>query len=199
MFRIIASATKRSLAFVAILWVVFSLECILQYFGWDLTNMGLVPRETRGLIGIITMPFLHGSIWHLVANSMSLLCVLIILYLEFDDAFHMPEVIFKIIISSGILLWIFGRSGSIHIGASALGYGLIAYTVVAGFMYRRVSLIVYSIALLLFNGGGLLMGIIPLDPRISWEGHLMGAIAGVIVASAGKEPSRSDVDLQRTE
>lgn len=190
MLRTFATATERSFRFIAILWWIFFLDRLLMYgLGFELSQFGLAPRTVKGLIGIFTMPFLHGSVWHLAANSISLFCVLLILYLEFRDEFHLPEVIFKIIISSSILLWTFGRGDAIHIGASALAYGLMTYTVAAGLMYRRASLIAFSVALLFFNGGGFIMGIIPTDPRVSWEGHLMGAIAGVIVASVGKEAS----------
>jgi membrane associated rhomboid family serine protease len=190
MIRTLAVASERSLRFVAILWWIFIIDRVLLYgLGVTLADWGLAPRTAQGLIGIVTMPFLHGNAWHILANSISLLCVLLILYLEFRDEFHMPEVIFKIIISSGILLWIFGRGNAMHIGASALAYGLMTYTVTAGIMYRRASLIAFSVALLFFNGGGFIMGIIPTDPRVSWDGHLMGAIAGIIVASAGKEPT----------
>jgi len=96
----------------------------------------------------------------------------------------MSGVIFKITVVSGILLWLFGRGNSIHIGASALSYGLILYACLAGIIHRRLSLIAFGLMAVFWSGGSLIMGILPVDPKVSWEGHLMGAIAGIIIASS---------------
>lgn len=186
--KALAVAFRRSFKFVSFLFWIFLLDGVITFFfGMEssLANFGLAPRSMMGLLGIITMPFLHANIIHLLCNSISLWIMLIVLYLEFDDKFHMPEVMFKIIGTAGILIWLFARGGgAIHIGASALVYGLTTYTFLAGFYYKKPLLIVFSIAILIFNGPGLLMGVLPLDAVVSWEGHMFGAIAGLVVASS---------------
>lgn len=185
---------ERAFRLVALLWWIFLVDQMIFYItGYTITNLGLSPRTAKGLIGIFTMPFLHGGFLHLLSNSLSLLLLLFLLYLEFPVK-HVNQAIVKISISGGILLWMFGRGDAVHIGASVLVYGLMSYTVIAGFIHRRASLIGYSVALIFFNGGSFLAGVLPIDPRISWEGHLMGAIAGVIIASTERE---SDVRCQK--
>jgi len=193
--KALAVAFGRSFKFVSFLFWIFILDGIISFFfGMEssLAKFGLAPRSAMGLLGIITMPFLHANILHLLCNSISLWIMLIVLYLEFDDKFHMPDVMFKIIITSGILIWFFARGGgAIHIGASALVYGLTTYTFLAGFYHKNATLIAFSIALLFFNGPGLLLGVLPIDAVVSWEGHLFGAIAGLIVASSEQAKSRT--------
>ena len=195
--KALAVAFARSLAFVSFLFGIFVLDGVITlFFGQEnsLANFGLTPRSAMGLLGIITMPFLHANALHLVLNSISLFIMLAVLYLEFNDKFHMPEVIFKIIGTSGILIWLFARGGgAVHIGASALVYGLTTYTFLAGFYHKRALLIVFSVSILIFNGPGLLLGVLPIDAVVSWEGHLLGAIAGLIAASS--EVKSSDASL----
>jgi len=184
MIRHIFTAFERSFRFIALIWWIYIIDFLIcAVFGvqYSLNYFGLAPRTAQGLFGIVTMPFLHGNFLHIIENSMSLFVVLVPLYLELSDRFRMPEVIIKITVVSGSLLWFMGRGDSIHIGASALVYGLIVYACIAGFKYKRLSLLAFGAAAIFFSGGGLLMGIIPSDPQVSWDGHLMGAIAGAIV------------------
>jgi len=191
--KAIATAVGRSFSFVFFLFWIFVLDMTITFFIGEhqsLVNYGLAPRTTQGLLGIVTMPFLHASIGHLFCNSISLMVLLTVLYVEFSDKFHMPGLMFKLIVTSGILIWLFARGGgAIHIGASALVYGLTTYTFLAGFYHGKPSLIAFSVVLLVLNGPGLLMGVLPIDAIVSWEGHLLGAIAGLIVASSEKKES----------
>lgn len=186
MVKMILKSVERSARLVTLMWWVFFIDVILNYTSagtFSFTQFGLQPRTAYGLAGIFTMPLLHGNIYHLVANTITLMMVLPLLYLHFPPK-DVNLTVFKIVISSGILLWLFGRGEAIHIGASALGYGLMSYTAVIGFVRKQPALIAYSLTLVLFCGGSVLVGVLPLDPRISWDGHLMGAIAGIVVASS---------------
>jgi membrane associated rhomboid family serine protease len=89
----------------------------------------------------------------------------------------------------GVLLWLFGRP-STHIGASLLVYGLISYLIVSGFLERKMLLMAVSLLVLFLYGGTLLFGMIPsLRSHVSWEGHLLGAVAGVVVAYLQHRPA----------
>lgn len=176
-------APARAANFIWIIWVCFILQIILGLVGVDLAQWGVVPHTVRGLIGIVTMPFLHGNFPHIIANSIGLLMTLLPLYIAFRDQAHVPEVIMKITLISGILVWVFGRENATHIGASALVYGLTTYILAAGIVYRHPLLIICSIVNLCWMGGSFISGMIPGVAGISWEGHICGAAAGLFVGS----------------
>ncbi len=151
----------------------------VQVFVWpELGKFGLVPRRAWGLIGIFTMPFLHASFGHLLTN-LSALGVL----LGFMFAFHskrLPEVVIRVILVGGALLWIFGRPAN-HVGASGLIYGLAAFVIVSGIVQRRFFPVVAAIGVAVMYGSSLFWGLVPVDPGISWDGHLAGGLAGAFV------------------
>jgi membrane associated rhomboid family serine protease len=39
-----------------------------------------------------------------------------------------------------------------------------------------------SLAIIVIYGGGLLSGLLPADPRVSWEAHVFGALTGIVTA-----------------
>jgi membrane associated rhomboid family serine protease len=79
---------------------------------------------------------------------------------------------------------VFGRP-AIHIGASGLICGLITFLIVSGFRERRIVPLLVAVCVGFLYGGALLSGIIPQrHSDVSWDGHLAGAVAGVVVAAA---------------
>ena len=163
-------------ALLATIWIVFAVDWLLP---WDLTGYGLVPRTARGLIGIGSMPFLHGSFSHLLSNSVPLIVLLTVLIGSRAQAW---QTVIQIIVVGGGLLWLLGRSAD-HIGASGLIFGLIGFLVVWGFAERRPISILVSLLVAVFYGGTLIAGIVPRwNSNISWDGHLWGAVGGGLVA-----------------
>lgn len=176
----------RAANFIWIIWVCFFIQIMFDLVGVDLAQFGgVIPHTIRGLTGIIAMPFLHGNFEHIILNTIGLLMVLLPLYVAFKDQAHVPEVILKIILISGILIWIFGGQNATHIGASALVYGLTTYILTAGIVYRHQFLIFCAIANFVWMGGSFIEGMIPNAeyPHISWEGHICGAAAGLLVGA----------------
>ncbi len=167
------------LLFVTAIWVVFLVDLFLP-----LERFGLIPRHFIGLIGIFTMPFLHGNWPHLVNNSISLIFLLFLLVGSRDRAGWITG---QIILMSGGLLWVFGRS-AIHIGASGLVFGLIAYLIFAGLYEKRLITAMIAVLVGLFYGGSLVTGILPGQAGVSWDGHLCGTGAGFFISrwKAGK-------------
>ncbi len=144
----------------------------------EVLSHGLVPRTQGGLVGIVTMPFLHANLAHLLGNLASL-----VVLLAFMLAFHSQKLIVDVIliaIVGGLLLWLFGRS-AVHIGASGLIYGLAGFMIVAGITQRRFLEVVGALAVAVFYGNSLFWGLLPFQPGISWDGHLAGAVGGAIV------------------
>lgn len=182
-------AFKRSLQLVLLIWIGFIATIVLGNLNIDLYEFGMIPRSTKGLMGILTMHFLHGNIIHITLNTIALVLILIPLFIYFDKEHHMLQAICKVCIVGGILLWLFGRP-AIHIGSSLLFYGLTTYMVFGSIIHHKKNLLFYSLIMISLSSMTLISGLITTD--VSWEGHLCGAIAGVLVAVGEKR--RHDLD-----
>ncbi len=166
--------------FLIVIWIVFLFESTTEY---NLIRFGVLPRDINGLPGILTSVFIHGGIGHIASNSIPLFvlgCMLFYFYKKIAK----PVFIWLWLIS-GIWLWIGGRNSSehatYHIGASTLIYAFASFLFFSGVFRRHLRLMVVS-ALVVFLYGSIMWGILPIKTEISWEGHLFGTIAGVLVA-----------------
>ena len=169
------NAIKFSGFVVAVLWVV---HLWTSGTGISLSRYGVFPRETDGLIGILTAPLIHGSWEHLISNSAPLFVTMTMISF-FYKRVAIPSFIFIYLLTGGAV-WMFGRS-VYHIGASGVVYGLVAFIFWSGIFRRNIkSIILALIVIILYSG--YLGGILPLQEGISWESHLMGGIVGIIVA-----------------
>ena len=166
------------LLFVAIVWVVFA----VSQFVPSLRAWGVIPRSSRGLIGILTMTFLHANWQHIASNTIPLLILLALLV---GSKISSWKIVVSIILVGGCLLWGVGMQGN-HIGASLLIYGLIAFLISSGlFFEKRPIPLVIAISVGCLYGFPLLTGVLPRisnPEHLSWDGHLCGEIAGVVVA-----------------
>jgi len=162
-------------------WVVFFYDLIYE---WNLNSFGLQPQKTEGIIGIFTMPFLHGNFDHLLANSVPFLVGALLIFHLFPRKRWL--IFLWIWLVSGSFVWLMGDPNSIHVGASGMVYGLIAFLLTSGFVKKSKNLTAVSM-LLIFLYGSLIWGIFPeygllIGKNISWEGHLGGALTGVVLA-----------------
>jgi membrane associated rhomboid family serine protease len=173
-------ARFRAAALLAAIFVTgIALLHVIDYvFGLGLARFGVVPRDLAGLRGIFAAPLLHGGLEHLVSNIVPLLVGgTMLLYLYPDSSrFVLPAVYF----GPGLAVWLFGRD-SIHIGASGLVYGIVAYVFVAGVLRRDRRAWAASI-LVAFLYGAMVWGVLPLKTGVSWETHLAAAVIGVTLA-----------------
>ena len=158
---------------IGIIWLVFVLDRFLP-----LENLGLVPRTVQGLTGIVAMPFLHGDFKHLLGNTIPLSVTMMLMA---GSRANSGAITILIALLCGFGLWLFGRT-ALHIGASGLVFGLITFHVFAGVFERRVQSVIIAAIVGLLYASTVLQGIIPFQPGVSWEGHLIGGIAGAIVA-----------------
>ena len=157
---------------IAALWIVYLADLLVPI---DFNAFGLVPRTLHGLIGIPLMPFLHRDWAHLLSNTVPLCILLFILISSRRDYL---EVIVSIVIVGGILLWCFGRS-AVHVGASGLVYGLVAFLIANGIAERKLVSMFVALLVGFLYGTTLFFGVLPTaGAMVSWEGHLFGAIAG---------------------
>jgi membrane associated rhomboid family serine protease len=167
-----------ALLIVSLWWMVALFAAIFDY---NMLIHGIKPRNPDSIYAIFTFPFIHGSWSHLVSNSLPGVILLTGLFI-----FHARKswlIITLIYLFSGIILWFIGRSGTNHVGASGFIYGLAFFLFTAGLIIRDRSSVAVSFFMILWYGG-MLWGIFPfsVEPGTSWEGHLSGAVTGVILA-----------------
>ncbi|MFC2137196.1 rhomboid family intramembrane serine protease [Bacteroidota bacterium] len=161
--------------FIIILWIIK----IFEYeFNWDLHTLGVYPRKIFGLIGILTSPFIHGSFEHLFNNSTALFVLTLAVFYFYRPIQY--KVFFLVFIISGIWVWFGGRS-AYHIGASGIVYGLASFIFFSGVIRNDVRLMSISF-IVVFLYGSMVWGIFPIKHTISWESHMLGSIAGLILA-----------------
>lgn len=160
------------------------LQALTSLSGSALTqNLGIHPRSGDGLLGIVFAPLLHGSWTHLWAN---LVLVLILGFLVMlGGARQFVGVTAVVWIVSGLGVWLTAPSNSVTIGASVLVFGWLAYLVVRGVFTRDGWQIALGLVLLVLWGSMFWTGIAgaAFGPgQVSWQGHLFGAIGGVLAA-----------------
>ena len=167
----------------AILWLVFIADWILPV---EFNRWGIVPRRLDGLWGILFAPFLHANLGHLLSNFLPLIVLLALLLITQRGGWW---IVLQIMLLGGLLLWIFGRS-AMHVGASGLIYGLIAYLMAAGFRQGKIVPALAALVVGFLYGGTLLSGILPtVGEQVSWDGHLTSAVAGGILGYFSASPS----------
>ncbi len=163
------------LIFLVILWQILGYEMLNDV---SFTHYGIYPREFGGLKGIIFWVFLHNDVTHLISNTVPLLVLGTAVYYFYDKLAN--SVILFIYLFTGIAVWIIGSEGR-HIGASGLVYGLFGFLFFGGIFRRdKVSITLSLLVTILY--GGIFWGILPGQPGVSWEGHLMGMTAGLFMA-----------------
>jgi membrane associated rhomboid family serine protease len=163
--------------FVAVFWI---LEIIDQvFFNNALNSLGIRPRSLTGLRGIILAPFLHGNYQHLISNTFPFLILGWLVMVQKIKDFWFVTLVTMLVGGGGV--WVFGAANSVHIGASILIFGYFGFLLFRGFFQRDLRSISLSL-LVVFMYGGMVWGVLPADPRISWQGHLFGFIGGFISA-----------------
>jgi membrane associated rhomboid family serine protease len=168
---------------VAILWVV---EVVNLLMGHQLCHYGILPRTMHGLVGIPLSPFLHAGIAHLLLNTGPLIVLGGLVLMTGRRAFIRSTVI--IILAGGLGVWLIGRP-TYHVGASLLIFGYFGYLLAKGVFDRRMQSLLIAILVVLAYGG-LFWGMLPTVPYISWEGHVSGFIAGVMVVRLPKQKKK---------
>jgi membrane associated rhomboid family serine protease len=164
------------LALVAAMWLV---EAVDQVAGGRLDRNGIEPREPDGLDGIVWAPFLHADWQHLIGNTIPFVV------LGFASAFNgIARVIVVtaiVALVGGLGTWLFAPANTVHIGASGIVFGFAAYLVARGVFSRNPWQLLLGAVVVVVWGATLLQGLVP-EEGISWQGHLFGALGGVLAA-----------------
>lgn len=163
---------------LAIFWAVFVANFLL---GGALLSLGVIPRTTVGLRGIVFAPFLHASLDHLVANSIPFLVLGWMVMLR--DERHFIPVTLAGMFGSALVAWLLGAPGSVHIGASGVIFGYLGFLMLSGWYARSFGSIVLSVIVTVL-WGSLVLGMMPGAPGVSWQAHAGGFLGGVLAARA---------------
>jgi len=189
--------------FVFVLWLVWVLG---KGFDMNLYKFGIIPRTWEGLRGILFSPLIHQDASHLYSNSVPILVLSWCLFYFYKDLGYL---VFPFLwILSGIFTWVIGRD-SCHIGASGLIYGLSLFLFISGILRKYVPLMAVSL-IVVFLYGSTVWSMFPVaekvDPVISWEAHLAGAISGIVGAVVFRrqgpkapEPEEEEEDEEETD
>jgi len=163
-------------AIVALMWIV---EVINSLDSNGLDTEGIHPHDFARLWGIFTAPFLHVSFAHLISNTIPLVFMGVIIALR--GAARVPLVTLVVILVGGLGTWLIAPSGTTTVGASGVVFGYAAYLLTRGVFNRSLLELLTGAVVGVVWGGALISSLVP-RYGISWQGHLCGAIGGVVAA-----------------
>ena len=174
---------KSSLFFtIKLAFILLMVQVFQSATGIDLGGFGVFPRNQYGLIGILLGPMVHGSWSHLFSNLPPLMVTVFLIHYFYREYFW--RIFLSCYFLTGIAVWIFSRE-VYHIGISGVVYALVSFLFFAGIFVRNLISIVLSLLVLMLYSG-VVAGVLPtqeiLEKNISWESHLLGAIAGAVIA-----------------
>jgi membrane associated rhomboid family serine protease len=170
------SGLKVLVFLVALMWVS---ELIDTALGGRLDHYGIAARDSEGLIGVVTAPFLHAGFGHLISNTIPLLMMGAIIAVA--GAARLLAVAAVVAVVSGLGTWLTSPPHSVTVGASGLVFGFATYLIVRGVFNRSLGQLLIGVLVIVVWGGALLGGLLP-QPGISWQGHLFGAVGGIVAA-----------------
>jgi membrane associated rhomboid family serine protease len=162
------------------MWVLEIVDTALDN---RLDRLGIEPRDVDGLDGVLAAPFLHVGFGHLIGNTIPFVAMGLVIALEGPLRWVWVSVVVALV--SGLGTWLVAPADTIHLGASGVVFGYATYLIARGWFNRRPVEIAIGLVVAILFGGALLAGLEPQE-GISWQGHLFGAIGGVLVARAGR-------------
>lgn len=172
-----------------LVWLI-TLLCVVHlvniFLGGALLRFGILPLHSDTLPFIFTAPFIHGDWPHLLNNLFGLTLFSALCLLRGTTFYFKASL--TIITLTGAMVWLFGRQ-AIHIGASGWIFGLWSLSIAIAWFDRKFANIAIAIFVLFFYGG-MIVGVLPSDPHVSFESHLFGAVAGVICAYSLTRPRK---------
>ena len=169
------TSLKFSVIVLIIIWSVKIFEIVFDY---DFTEYGVLPRKFNGLIGILFSPLIHSDVNHLLSNSLPVIILCLLIFNFYSQI--AKKILIYLYFISGLWLWCIGRE-SFHIGASGLIYAMASFLFFSGILRKNSQLSAVAL-LVIFIYGGLFWGLFPIHKNVSWEGHLTGFIAGILVS-----------------
>jgi membrane associated rhomboid family serine protease len=167
---------------VALMWIVEVVDTIDHH---RLDRHAIEPHDPDGLIGVVTAPFLHASFGHLIGNTVPF--VVLGALIAFAGAARVLVVTALVALISGLGTWLVAPAGTLHLGASGVVFGYATYLIARGVFDGSVLHIAVAVGVAAIFGGALLGGLQP-QQGISWQGHLFGALGGLVAARVLARP-----------
>ena len=159
-------------------FIMFLIKLIEIQYNLSFVKFGVYPQKISGLKGILCSPFIHKDLTHLANNSYPILILGGLLFSVYKKI--ASEIFIWLFFISGFWLWIIGRP-LFHIGASGIVYSLASFLFISGIIRKNPKLAAVSL-IIIFLYGSMIWGVFPIKQSISWEGHLSGFMAGILVA-----------------
>ena len=167
---------KLVLAMALVMWFAEIFDAVAAD---DLDRFGIEPRDVDGLVGIPASPFLHSGFDHLVSNTIPF--VILGCVIALNGVLRVLAVTAIVAVVGGLGTWLIAPGDTIHIGASGVVFGYATYLIVRGVFDRSVLELALGVIVALVLGGTLLTGLVP-RTGVSWQGHLFGALGGIVAA-----------------
>ncbi len=161
---------------IAVMWLS---EVVDTVAGHRFDQYGIEPRDGDGLIGIGAAPFLHSGFGHLISNTVPLVVMGLVIALA--GAWRVVAVSAIVALVSGLGTWLVAPDGTVHIGASGVVFGYATYLLSRGVFNRNLTELAIAAVVAVIWGSALLGGLLP-EEGISWQGHLFGAVGGIVAA-----------------
>lgn len=166
------------LGWVALLWGLEVLDTALPFLRLD--AWGVSPRDPAELPQIFTAPFLHFGFGHLIANTVPFFVLGLLILLSGVRTFVVATL--ASVVVSGLAVWLLSAPGTVTAGASGIVFGWLAFVLVRGLFTANLKHLAIGVVVFAVYGG-VLWGVFPTMPGVSWLGHLGGAVGGVLAAA----------------
>jgi membrane associated rhomboid family serine protease len=177
-------AAALNVAFLAILWVV---ELVNAATGRDLTRSGgIVARDFGSLVNVLTSPFVHGNIDHLMSNALPLFSLGLIAAIPSPKRFLWMTVV--VIVVGGIGIWLTSPANTVTIGASGVVFGYFGYLLLRGLVDRRPADVLVSVGIAIAYGSYMWSAVGIGVTGVSWQGHVAGLVGGLVAALVVRTP-----------
>lgn len=187
------------LLLLVVMWLVFWADHLFELI--DFYKYGVRPQEVSSIKGVFFMPLIHAKyeIKHIVNNSLPIV-ILLGAVIYYYRTIALRVFVFSWIFT-GLGVWFFAENAhSYHIGMSGVIYALAGFLFTSGVIRKYLPLQGISL-FVAFVYGSMIWGIFPIEPHISWEGHLAGLVSGVFLAivyrKLGPQPPRYFYELER--
>lgn len=184
--ELVNSLKARALVLAVFVGGIFAVSAIDLFLSLGLRRYGIHPRDPGGWMGVLFAPWLHGSLSHLLANIGAL--AILGWFCLWPRISRFVLVTAGAMLGAGLVAWLLGGSRTVHIGASGIVFGYFGFLVLRGWYERTFSSILVSFGVIFFYGG-MIFGVLPMQPGVSWQSHLGGFIAGVLMARLLKTAS----------
>lgn len=169
------SASQQCPLMLKIMACLWGFNILNWALGSPFNVLGILPRTPQGLLGIIFAPILHSNFTHLFFNSFPLFALGLFILSQGLTLFLWVTAL--IMLMAGLAVWLVGRWGN-HIGASSLIAGYFGYLLGSAYQHPTITTLFLG-GVSIYYFGGIFFSLFPTEERISWEGHLMGFLAGL--------------------